>query len=419
MTELFRRLALVVALLSAAATLSAKGLAEVKVECTNNWIYDQEAYFNIMLTAGEQHATGVIEFSVATDQGVAIMAMSQSYSIAAGEPCQLQFRISTLDAGFYRATVKDDGTEATAFNFGIRPDEVVSARDAQPDFWEFWQQSLDELAQVAPEYKLKRDKTLSGKLRNVYTVEMLSWSGETIRGYWVVPKAKGKYPVTITYMGYSSKPWCPEANSRGDIAEFVLSHRGQGLNEFENKYGDWIRYGLADKYTYYYRGAFLDAVRAIDFVCSRPESDLKHIFVDGGSQGGALTLVAASLDNRVAGAAPFVPFLSDYPDYFATVDWPKWPVMEEAKLLGLSDEELYRTLSYFDVKNFVEHIECPVLMGFGLQDFVCPPHTNFAGFNNIPTEKQWIVFPHAGHQVEREAEWWNARSNFYSRLIGE
>lgn len=419
MKQLFRRLTLVAALLSAATALSAKGLTEVKAECSNNWIYNQEAYFNIMLTAGEERATGVIEFSVATDQGVPVVAMSQSYSIAAGEPCQLQFRIAALDAGFYRATVKDDGVETTAFNFGIRPDEVISARDAQPDFWEFWQQSLDELSQVAPEYKLKHDKKLSGKLRNVYVVEMKSWGSETIRGYWVVPKTKRKYPVTITYMGYSSKPWCPEADSRGDIAEFVLSHRGQGLNEFENKYGDWIRYGLADKYTYYYRGAFLDSVRAIDFVCSRPESDLKHIFVDGGSQGGALTLVAASLDNRVAGAAPFVPFLSDYPDYFATVDWPKWPVMEEAKSLGLSDEELYRTLSYFDVKNFVEHIGCPVLMGFGLQDFVCPPHTNFAGFNNIPTEKQWIVFPHAGHQVEREAEWWNARSDFYTRLIGE
>lgn len=397
--------------------LWAKGLIDVEAECTNKWIYTDEVFFNIMLTAGEEGATGLLELTIATDKRATLYAMSQTYAIKAGEPQQMQFRIASMPAGFYRATVKDDGVEVTAFNFGVRPDEVLSPRDANEDFWSFWQSSLDELKEVAPEYKLKRDKALSGELRNVYLVEMKSWGGETIRGYWVVPKAKGVYPVTVTYMGYSSKPWCPEADARADRAEFVLSHRGQGLNESENKYGDWIRYGLADKHNYYYRGAFLDAVRAIDFVWSRPETNRDLIFVDGGSQGGALTLVAASLDNRVAGAAPFVPFLSDYPDYFTLVDWPMWPVCEEAKILGISDEQMYQTLTYFDVKNFVEHIECPVLMGFGLQDFVCPPHTNFAAFNNITTAKTWIVFPHAGHQVEREDEWWQAREEFYNSII--
>lgn len=416
-----KRLTLFTTLLAATilslGTLSAKGLLEVKPECTNKWIYNEEVLFNITLTAGEDGATGMLELKVTTDKGVELMAMSQSYGIRAGEPCQMQFRIASLEAGFYRAYIYDDGVEATAFNFGVRPDEVISPRDANDDFWPFWEQSLKELGEVDPEYKLKRDKSLSGKLREVYTVEMKSWGGETIRGYWVVPKAKGKYPVIVTYMGYSSKPWCPDADSRSDIAEFVLSHRGQGLNEFENKYGDWIRYKLDDRYNYYYRGAFLDAVRAIDFVWSREKCDRELIFVDGGSQGGALTLAAASLDGRIAGAAPFVPFLSDYPDYFAIVDWPKWPVVEEANRLGLEPEQMYDTLSYFDIKNLVEHIKCPVLMGFGLQDFVCPPHTNFAGFNNIPTQKHWIVFPHAGHQVELESEWWQAREEFYRGII--
>ncbi len=392
-----------------------RGLQSVEVACTQNWIYDGEVFFNVMLTAGEDRAAGVVVLTVATDKGAAVCRLSQSYAVTAGEPQQLTFSMSDLPSGFYRATLTDDGREASAWNFGVRPDEVVSQRDAHDDFWPFWQQTLDELAAVDPQYRLTKDRSRSGKVRDIYTVEMRSWGGETIRGYYAVPRAKGKYPVIVTYMGYGAEPWCPEADSRGDVAEFVLSHRGQGLNKPTNTYGDWIRFGMGDKATFYYRGAFMDAVRAIDFVASREKTDLRNIFIDGGSQGGALTLVAASLDHRVAAAAPFVPFLSDYPDYFALVDWPASPVKEAAAAAGMTDREMYDMLSYFDVKNFVEHIECPVLMGFGLQDFVCPPHTNFAGYNNITTEKRWVVFPHRGHNVEQEPTWWQAREEFFSQ----
>lgn len=89
-----------------------------------------------------------------------------------------------------------------------------------------------------------------------------------------------------------------------------------------------------------------------------------------------------------------------------------------AKRLGISDEALYRTLSYVDVKNFTDRIHCPVLMGFGLQDDTCPPHTNFAGYNNIPadTDKSWICFPLSGHHVEREPGWNRARDEFFARV---
>ena len=56
-------------------------------------------------------------------------------------------------------------------------------------------------------------------------------------------------------------------------------------------------------------------------------------------------------------------------------------------------------------------------MGFGLQDPVCPPHTNFAGYNMIRTPKQWICFPFSGHHVEEEAGWWEARNKFFQPYI--
>ena len=187
------------------------------------------------------------------------------------------------------------------------------------------------------------------------------------------------------------------------FARFVLSIRGQGLNQPTNKYGTWITYGLDSKENYYYRGAFMDVVRAIDFVCSRPEVDTNRIGVRGGSQGGALTFVAASLDKRVKAAAPTIPFLSDYRDYFSIAKWPRSDFDEYLKNHPQASwNEIYQLLSYFDIKNMAQSIECPLLMGIGMQDEVCPPHINFAAYNQVRSEKSWMAFPLCGHSAGKK-----------------
>ena len=406
-------------LLFGSLSLEAKGLREVRVETTYDWVFEDDAEFNMVLAASERGASGAITFRITTDKGVELRRFVRNYTVAAGESQPLQLVVEDLDAGFYVATIFDDGIETKSFNFGVRPDDIVSPRDAKEDFWSFWERGLRELAEVDPEYKLTLSTELSGRLRNVYVVEMKSWGGETIRGYWAVPKAAGKYPVVVTYMGYASRVWAPSGNKGGDRAEFILSIRGQGLNTPYNTYGEWMCYGLDNKEHYYYRGAYLDTVRAIDFVASRPEVDTRCILIEGGSQGGALTLVAASLDSRVVGAAPYVPFLSDFRDYFEIVDWPASKYFAEAERLSISRDAMYDVLTYFDIKNLAEHITCPVLMGFGLQDVICPPHTNFAGYNAITSPKQWIVFAEKGHNIGFERRWLDAREAFFRKIIAQ
>ena len=57
--------------------------------------------------------------------------------------------------------------------------------------------------------------------------------------------------------------------------------------------------GLDSRDDYYMKHVYLGLVRAIDFLTSLPEWDGKNVAVQGGSQGGALSLVAAALDSRV------------------------------------------------------------------------------------------------------------------------
>lgn len=114
---------------------------------------------------------------------------------------------------------------------------------------------------------------------------------------------------------------------------------------------------------------------------------------------------AASLDSRIAAAAPAVPFLGDFPHYAQIVNWPMGEILAEAKRLEIPEEELYRTLSYFDVKNFTDRIKCPIYMSFGLQDPTCPPHTEFAEYNQVKSSKQYFCVPLCGHAMWLEKSW--------------
>lgn len=257
-------------------------------------------------------AAGTLTFDVRTDAGEEVCTYAQRYVLKGGDSMRVACAFEAAP-GFYRATVRDDEREVGRFCFGCEPEKIVSPVDAQPDFDVFWERALAELAAVAPRYRLRLDRDRSTSLRRVYLVEMRSAGGETIRGYYLEPTAPGKYPAVVTFMGYNSEPWCPDADAAPERAEFVLSHRGQGLNKPTNTYGDWVVWGLRSPETYYYRGAFLDAVRAVDFVASRAKVDPALIFAEGGSQGGALTLAVCALDDRIAAAAPMSRFCAISP----------------------------------------------------------------------------------------------------------
>jgi len=72
-------------------------------------------------------------------------------------------------------------------------------------------------------------------------------------------------------------------------------------------------------------------------------------------------------------------------------------------------------LSYIDIKNLAPWIKAPVLMSIGLKDETCPPHINFAAFNQLTVPKEYIVYPEAGHGlpgINNEVKYDYIRKNF-------
>lgn len=332
---------------------------------------------------------------------------------------EMRVNPSLPGAGFYRVSVKDEGNEVLAFNIGISPEEVISERDAQPDLAEFWQKAVEELSTVPMNATMVEIPEKSGEKRKIYFCQYLSLDNDTVSGYLALPVKEGKYPAIIYYNGYNGQPWDIDPDGMENWIEFQHWVRGQGPNKPYNRYDEYALYHLEDPEKYYYRGAYMDVLRTIDFIESLPQTDKEAIFAEGGSQGGAFTFVAAALDpqKRIKAIAPYIPFMSDFPDYFEIVNWPGDMAKAKAEELGMSQEQMYRNLSYFDIKNLTPWISVPVLMGVGLQDPTCPPHTNFSGYNNLNVEnKEFVIYPLMGHTVDY-SDWNPRRLNFFNGTL--
>ena len=346
-----------------------------------------------------------VVWKVATDQKEPV-AQSDPFRIKvpAGEKRTSRYSAKIPAPGFYKGTLNcswKGGRASQTVQVGYAPEDILPPLTREADFQKFWDGSLARLAKVDPQYRLIHQPKLSAGPNDVYEVRMRSYGDVRVGGWYEVPKSKGPHPAMIRVPGYGAnmKP----VNLFTDVIVLSFNPRGHGNSQedVKGKPGNyWIR-GLDDKEGYYYQGAYLDCVRAVDFLCSRKEVDPARIAVKGGSQGGGLSFSTAALDKRISLCIPHIPFLTNWDLYFKTSHWPEMDRWIEAKESRTWDSTL-KTLGYFDTMNMAPWIECPVFMGVGLQDAICPPVTNFAVYNRLKGKKEFLVYPNAKHYVDKE-----------------
>lgn len=412
----------------------------------NEWIYStSRPTFTIHAENPNPVAVSAeAKVRIATDKGTDVTIFTKNVEVPANGALDIDMTADKdLDPGFYKAGCYVKGRSARIFGFGVKPAELVSAPDKQPDFDRFWEDAKKQLESIELKANLIEITAKSSAKCKVYLVEIpsvpdgLEGDPVTVRGYYLEPQDGKPHPVLMHFYGYDTIGnfvSCPGANN-GDYAEFYLSHRGQYINrapaklrgdglamDFSSDYGDWFAFQFGDKDGYYYRGAFMDCVQAVRFMATRPTSDMDNLFGEGSSQGGALSYAAAALsDYPFTAIAPCVAFLGDYPDYFQIVSWPgntaatAWKTYV-ASHPGLTEADMYTFLSYFDTKNLATRIKCAVIACSGLQDGTCPPHTNTAPFNNLTvSDKVMYYYPELGHQIPKN--WPNLYMDFFKKRI--
>ena len=341
---------------------------------------------------------------IETDEGIHVGSESTNVVLPVGDQLTLACERSPKVPGFYRVKCSfrlenENKPISESRIIGYQPEKIETTQTRQDDFDQFWKETLQQLTEVEPEFKLTPKPELSTDTHNVFEVSMRSLGDVRVKGWYERPKADGPHPALLRVPGYTQAMW-PSGTSDA-IAVFSFNIRGHGNSQQDISGAPadyWIR-GLDDKHGYFYQGAYADCVRAVDFLVSRKEIDATRLAVTGNSQGGGLSLATAGLDPRICLCAPNIPFLCNWTRYFKTSSWPEMENWIQAQSHRSWDSTLC-TMSYFDALNFSDKICCPIFLGMGLQDDVCPPVTIFAVYNNILGEKEFRIYPEAGHWVD-------------------
>ena len=303
-------------------------------------IDDGTPKLSVILTSYEDiDINTVINAYIITDMYEYFNDYSMEVKLSAGETKKINLEFPDLAPGFYRMAVCVNGNSLCSYRIGFDPKNIISPNDAQPDFWEFWDNWKDALKSIDMKEEIKLLPDYSGGSRLVYEIKMMSIpdtkDGEPVPiwGYYSEPKKDGSYPCLIEVHGTdngSGTPSIPDTDDNVEWCEFFFSARGQMLSRVKNgnKYkvnneADFYSYGLGDNDTHYYRMAYLDLIRPLDFVWQRAKVNKHAIFVAGGSQGGCFSYVLAGLgDGRVKGIAPAITGHADFIHTMEQVEWP-------------------------------------------------------------------------------------------------
>ena len=289
-----------------------------------------------------------------------------------------------------------------------RPDLAVPA-----DLESFWAATLAD----ARSHELDASFTPVNSMLTVidtFDVSFAGYGGSPVRGWLHLPAGRsGRLPVVVEYVGYGGGRGLAHERhlyAAAGYAHFVMDTRGQGSTWIVGDTPDpqagsapahpgFMTKGILDPATYYYRRVYTDAVRAIEAARAHPEVDAARVVVTGGSQGGALTLAAASLAPDVIAAMTDVPFLADFPRAITFVDTdPYGEIVRYLKAHRDHVEQALSTLAYFDVAILGRHASAPALFSVGLMDQICPPSTVYAAYNHYGGPKEIREYPFNDHE---------------------
>ena len=304
---------------------------------------------------------------------------------------------------------------------GFSPEQLKPYTKNPADFDAFWKANLEEARKTPISVTCKKADKYCTDDTDAYLLKIKTDKRHSIYAYLTKPKKAGKYPVVLCPPGAGIKTIKEPLRSiyyakNGFIRMEMEIH---GLNpemtdeqfkeitaafDYENGY---LTNGLDSRDNYYMKHVYVACVRALDYLCSLPEWDGKNVFVQGGSQGGALSLITTGLDPRVTACVANHPALSDMAGYAEQGRTGGYPHFN--RLNHMLTPAKIETMAYFDVVNFARRISCPVYLTWGYNDNVCPPTTSYIVWNLITAPKESLITPINEH--------WTSDNTNYSQML--
>lgn len=384
----------------------------------SDWTYKtgEKAKFTITVL---EHGNVVKNSSIRYEVGPEKMEASKKDSLNLPEG-KLTIDGGTMkEPGFLRCIVtayvngKQYRAAATA---GFEPLAIKPAIEMPSDFTQFWDKAKAEASAVPIDARMTLMPEKCTEKVNVYHVNLQNYrQGTRLYGILCVPKKEGKYPALLHVPGAGVRPYSGDITmAEKGIITFVIGIHGVPVNMDREVYFDlgagalrgYQNYNLDQPENFYFRRVYLGCVRANDFLFTLDQFDGKNLAVTGGSQGGALSIITASLDTRVKYLAAYYPALCDLTGYLKgrAGGWPHYFEKNSITLNNNNTKDKIKTCGYYDVVNFAKTLKAPGMYSWGFNDEVCPPTSMYAAYNSINAPKSLLVMLQTGHWTYPEQE---------------
>jgi cephalosporin-C deacetylase len=308
--------------------------------------------------------------------------------------------------GFLKCEVKLTYNGRTYSEFAsaaIDPHSIRPSAELPPDFRDFWDKAKTELSAVPADVKMTLIPGRSNNKINVYHVSIRNINDSRIYGILSVPRGGGTYPAILYVPGAGARPYEGEtAMAEMGFITFQIGIHGVPV-DFDNEFYQQLMRGPLRNYwtsnldcrdNYYFKRVYLGCLRAVDYIFTLDEFDGENIAVTGASQGGALSIITASLDRRIKFLASVYPALSDLTGYLHGRAGG-WPHMFRDEFTNTPAK--IKTSAYYDVVNFARYLEIPGLYTWGFNDNVCPPTSMYAAYNVITASRELFIAQDSRH----------------------
>lgn len=303
---------------------------------------------------------------------------------------------------------------------GFSPEKIQPFTKEPKDFKTFWDKNVADMRQLPISYTKEIAKEYCTDKVDCYLLKIkVNNEGQSVYAYLFYPKnaRKGSHPAVLCPPGagiktirypmrhtYYAENGCirMEMEIHGldpRLPESTFNDLSKAFNERNTQY---VTNRLDSRESYYMKHVYLAVVRCLDLLTELPEWDGRNLVIQGGSQGGALSIVGAALHGGVTQCIVNHPALSDMAAYSAgrTGGWPHFNRME-----GMLTPEKIRTMAYYDVVNFARYVKAATYMTWGYNDDVCPPTTSYAVWNTLSCPKESLITPVNEHWTSDTTEY--------------
>lgn len=287
---------------------------------------------------------------------------------------------------------------------GFSPEQLKPYTKNPSDFDDFWKNNLVEARKTPLSVTCEKVDKYTTDEFDCFLLKIKTDKRHCVYGYLTKPKKEGKYPVVLCPPGAGIKtikePMRNTYYAKNGFIRLEIEIHGlhpelstETFKEISTAFADaneYLNNGLDDRDNYYMKHVYVACVRCIDYLTTLPEWDGKNVIVQGGSQGGALSIVTAGLDPRITACVANHPALSDMAGY---LDHRAGGYPHFNRTNHMLTPEKVNTMQYYDVVNFARRLSCPTYLTWGFNDNVCPPTTSYIVWNLITAPKESLITP--------------------------